>query len=142
MRRGKAGLWLVGSLAAGCYTGVSGEVGPGGVASSVGASDSAGSEGDDGGSDDANDEPAACGEVGDLSRLGPSPLQRLTRLEYDRVALDLLGDDSRPASILPDDDRVGSFASNSITHAAEHTVALYAQIAESLAERAVADVDA
>jgi hypothetical protein len=142
MGRANAGSLLVGALAAGCYSGVSGEVGPGGASSSAGASDSAASAGDDeGGSDDGDDEPAACGEAGDLSRLGPSPLQRLTRLEYDRVALDLLGDDSHPASILPDDDRVGSFASNSITHAAEHTVALYAQIAESLAERAVADVE-
>jgi hypothetical protein len=71
---------------------------------------------------------------------GPSPLRRLTRWEYDNTIRDLLGDDSRPASAFPEDERALGFDNNAefrvvTTLLAEH----YMLAAESIAARAVAD---
>ena len=133
--------------ATGCYTGWqggddgSGDASPTAGPSDGGAADADGGDPDGGSGDDTTGgEPGACGDP--LRSLGASPLQRLTRLEYNLAVEDLLGDDTRPANILPDDDRVGSFASNSLTDVPEHTVSLYAAIAESVAERAAQNIEA
>ncbi len=135
---------LLGGLT-GCYSGWNAELsdntgqdpGSGNSGDSADVGDS-GSDGDPSDTDDAPE--SACGEPGDLINIGESTLQRLSRLEYNQTVRDLVGDTSNPADILPDDDRVGSFASNSITHVPEHTVALYATLAESVAEHAVGDI--
>jgi hypothetical protein len=76
----------------------------------------------------------------DDAALGPSPLQRLTRTEYDHAIRDLLGIEGHPAAALPEDDRVGPFESNTKTSVGEHTVALYGGLAEQLS--AAADLEA
>lgn len=122
-------------LGSGCYSGIPEHDGPSGTSS--GGSDGGGSE-DTG--EGAGEPDGAC-EHDPLGTLGPSSMQRLTKLELDNVVRDLLGDDSRPASVLPDDDRVGPFTSNTIIDVPEHTVALYSEIAAGLAARAVEDLD-
>ncbi len=41
--------------------------------------------------------------------LGPSPVRRLTHIEYNNAVADLLGDRSQPANAFPDDIQVGLF---------------------------------
>jgi hypothetical protein len=122
------------ALAPGCYVGLSDA--PAGEGSSASASDPHADGDDDDRDDDGSDgEPADC-----EGAVGPSPMQRLSRFEYDNVVRDLLGDTSGPGRVLPEDDRVGPFASNTIIDVPEHTVALYAELASQLAANAVGDV--
>jgi len=83
---------------------------------------------------------AACEGKDFADTLGPSPLQRLTRTEYDSAIRDLLGIEGHPADALPEDDHVGPFESNTKSSVGEHTVALYAELADGLAETAVKDL--
>jgi hypothetical protein len=57
-----------------------------------------------------NDEP------GDLTQgacgVGPSPLRRLTRREYNNVLRDLLGDSSSPANAFPEEEEMHGFNNN------------------------------
>lgn len=72
---------------------------------------------------------------------GPTPLRRLTRVEYDNTVRELLGDTSRPSSIFPPDEKLGGFDNNASTltvstlHADQYAVA-----AETLAARAVTNL--
>jgi len=50
--------------------------------------------------------PESCTEE---IRPGPSPLRRLTRVEYDNTIFQLLGDNSRPARAFPADEEAGGF---------------------------------
>lgn len=50
--------------------------------------------------------PESC--TGELEP-GPSPLRRLTRVEYDNTVFQLLGDNSRPARAFPPDEEAGGF---------------------------------
>ncbi|MCA9706493.1 MAG: DUF1587 domain-containing protein [Myxococcales bacterium] len=121
-------------LGSGCYAGL-----PGIDDAPATDSDGDGGSGDDTGEDSG--EPDGACQQDALTTLGPSSMQRLTKLELDNVVRDLLGDDSRPASVLPEDDRVGPFTSNTIIDVPEHTVTLYAEIASNVAARAVEDLE-
>jgi hypothetical protein len=80
--------------------------------------------------------PSACD--GGRARTGPTPLRRLTRLEYDNTVRDLLGDGSRPASAFVADEKVAGFAANAVAPVDEGMVERYLEVAGELARRAVA----
>src|SRR4051812_25686256 len=61
-----------------------------------------------GGGSLGTDAPATCG----ANQLGPSPLHRLTRLEYDNTIRDLVGEDMKLAKDFAFDERAGEFAAN------------------------------
>lgn len=69
---------------------------------------------------------------------GPSPLRRLTHLEYDNSLRDLVGDDSRPSSGFPPDDRASIFANDASAQTVTRLLAEgYLHAAEDVAGRAV-----
>lgn len=82
-------------------------------------------------------EPLGCEEG--LS-LGTAPLRRLTRGEYDNTIRDLLGDDSRPAQAFVADDTSLGFATAG--HVSTLVAQQYMDAAETIAARAVSDLDA
>src|SRR6185436_14914956 len=49
--------------------------------------------------------PSACKGL----NVGPSPLRRMTHVEYNNAVADLLGDKSQPAKAFPDDNQSGLF---------------------------------
>jgi hypothetical protein len=53
---------------------------------------------------------AACAAAG--PQPGPSPVRRLTHFEYDNTLRDLLGDDTRPSSAFPPDERLSIFSND------------------------------
>jgi hypothetical protein len=70
---------------------------------------------------------------------GPSPLRRLTRVEYDNTVRDLLGDQSRPGRNFPGDQRALGFDNNAETATVSPLLAdRYVSAAEDLAKAAVA----
>lgn len=71
------------------------------------------------------------------TRVGPAPLRRLTREEYDHTVRDLLGDDTHPADAFPPDDAAGGFASNAAVPVSQILVERYMDAAEALAAAAV-----
>lgn len=123
------------TLAPGCYTGLASEAGPGDGDSTGRAPGEGGGSAEDGGSDGAPGEASCEGE-----RLGASPLQRLTRTEYDHTIADLLGIDTHPARALPPDGLSGLFANNGATTVPSYAVEVYRDLAESLAATATADL--
>jgi hypothetical protein len=79
-----------------------------------------------------------CG--GDLPP-GSGPLRRLTFTEFDNTVFDLLGDDSRPAKAFPEEGGSG-FDNNAHLQVATRLHAeKYLAAAETLAARAVSDLD-
>jgi hypothetical protein len=80
----------------------------------------------------ANDVPNTCG----ADQLGPSPLHRLTRLEYDNTIHDLIGEDMKLSKAFGFDERAGEFAANFFTPISEMDFAQYATAAEAVAEKA------
>jgi hypothetical protein len=82
----------------------------------------------------AADAPRTC----PAGQLGPSPLHRLTRLEYDNTLRDLLGEDPRIARDFTEDERAGTFTGNSFTPISEMQFTQYATAAGTVAERAAA----
>ena len=114
----KRGAWLLAMLALGC-TG------------SIGA-----------GPDDPDPDPDPDPEPLDCTvlRPGKAPLRRLTVLEYDNTVRDLLGDTSRPASRLIDDERgVTSAEARIVTSLLAEQ---YMAAAEEIANTATTDLDA
>lgn len=131
---------LAGTLVCGCYTGVF--AGPDAAPESGADTGDEAESADDGGGDDGAGQGDACGADETLAAIGPSPMARLTRIEYDHAVRDLLGVDAQPGAILPEDDHVGPFASNTIIDVPEHTVRLYGELAQGLAADAVDDLEA
>ena len=82
----------------------------------------------------APDAPRTCS----ASQLGPSPLHRLTRLEYDNTIRELLGEDLKLAREFNDDERAGNFTGNSFTPISEMQFTQYATAATAAADRVVA----
>jgi hypothetical protein len=124
----------------GCYTGLSGGAAGG---DDVADGESAGG-GDDGDGGDADDDAGDDGPSGacEGSTVGATPLQRLTRTEYDHTIADLLGIDSHPASALPPDGVSGLFANNGATAVSNYTVEVYRDLSEQLAAEALLDLPA
>jgi hypothetical protein len=76
--------------------------------------------------------------VTDPNTVGPRPLSRLTRREYNNTVRDLLGDDTHPADAFPDDhDR--SFLFRRAGLVATQDADLLRSTAEALATKAVAN---
>lgn len=130
-------VWVFGAslVATGCYQGSQVDAAGSG---SDGAMASA--PGDDGGSDDAGDESG--GEFGSCDRPSPgsAPIRRLTPFELDNTLLELLGDDTHPASSLPEEGGSG-FDNNAEVGAVSRLVAQkYMQLSEDVAVRATQDV--
>jgi hypothetical protein len=72
--------------------------------------------------------------------VGPSPLRRLTRAEYDRAVRDLLGDPTAPASRFAPDEESAGYASNARAPVTELLVQQYADAAEQIAARAAGEL--
>jgi hypothetical protein len=73
---------------------------------------------------------------------GPSPIRRMTRFEYDRTVLDLLGDDSRPASGFGAEEESLGFNNNAAQLITSHAlVEQYMLAAEGVSERATAPLE-
>ncbi len=121
-------IWLVASMAAaGCYSGSPDAAG--------GDATEGASSGD---SSDSDSPEASCSELD----VGPTPLRRLTRSQYDNTIRDLLGLASTQGRGLVADEKNGAFDSNSIAGVAEVGVEKYMDAAETLAAEAVADMEA
>lgn len=71
------------------------------------------------------------------TRVGPAPLRRLTREEYDHTVRDLVGDTTHPAESFPPDDAAAGFASNGVVPVSAVLVERYMDAAEALAGAAV-----
>jgi hypothetical protein len=80
----------------------------------------------------ATDAPRTCG-----GQLGPSPLHRLTRLEFDNSIKDLVGEDMQLAKNFAFDERAGEFSANFFTPITEMEFNQYSTAAEAVAEKAV-----
>jgi hypothetical protein len=73
----------------------------------------------------------------------PSPLRRLTRLEYNNTVRDLLGVDMAPADKFPPDEIAGGFSNNASVLAVSPLLAeLYMDAAEALSAEAVKNLPA
>src|SRR5262249_13453359 len=89
------------------------------------------------GSDSAAPSAAASVEAACVPRPGPSPVRRMTHFEYDNTVRDLLGDDSRPSSAFPPDERIAVFANEAKSQSVTRLLAeQYMFSAETLAARA------
>lgn len=75
-----------------------------------------------------------CGLEADV---GFSPLSRLTRVEYDNIARDVLGDDSSPSVAFVSDDKLGLFDANIASSVQDTMVSAYMTSAETMAAKAV-----
>jgi len=118
---------------AGETSGISGDTDAPGTG--VGETGESSGGGEPTGGDETGGEPTA-----DCSQItpGPSPVRRMTRVEYDNTVRDLLGDETRPARNFPAEEESLGFNNNADTLIvapilAEH----YQAAAESLAETAV-----
>jgi hypothetical protein len=80
----------------------------------------------------APDAPRTC----NADQLGPSPLHRLTRVEYDNTIRDLVGEDLKLARDFTEDERAGTFSGNSFTPIGELQFTQYATGAAAVADKA------
>jgi hypothetical protein len=71
------------------------------------------------------DAPRTCG----MNQLGPSPLHRLTRVEYDNTIKELVGEDLGLAKVFTEDERAGTFTGNSFSPISEMQFTQYATAA-------------
>ena len=124
-------------VVSGCYQGYQDEtVGSGSDAGTT----SPGGEGSGPDAEDSGDESG--GEFGSCEdrSLGSAPIRRLTPFELDNTLFDLLGDDTHPASGLPEEGGSG-FDNNAEVGAVSRLVAQkYMQLSEDVAIRATADL--
>lgn len=77
---------------------------------------------------------------------GPSPLRRLTRVEYDNTVFQLLGDNSRPARAFPPDEEAGGFDNQAAALSvspllAENYQTAAEQLARAYVERRIEQLD-
>jgi hypothetical protein len=84
------------------------------------------------GDDDAGSALHACDDID----VGPTPLQRLTREQYQRSVRDLLGLAEVDVSALAEDEKAGPFASNSSAQPSELVIEQYLTTAEQNAKAA------
>src|SRR5438045_5972424 len=82
----------------------------------------------------ASDAPRTC------AQLGPSPLHRLTRLEYDNTIRDLFGADLGLARDFAFDERAGTFTGNYFTPISEMQFTQYASAAATAADKAAGNL--
>ena len=78
---------------------------------------------------------------GGAVQVDPSPMRRISRVEYDDMVRDLLLDTTQPATAFPPESPLTagvSFQANTYTSASDLIVQDYAQAAEALAETATA----
>lgn len=69
--------------------------------------------------------------------VGPAPLRRLTRLEYDNTVRDLVGDTTGLAAAFSEDEAVGGYDANSIAAVSKLQLEDYLDAAEKIAKTAV-----
>jgi hypothetical protein len=69
--------------------------------------------------------------------VGPTPLRRLSRIEYNNAVRDLLGDTTQPAASFVAEEKVLGFSSNSVTAVTEVINEQYLDAALQIAERAL-----
>lgn len=79
--------------------------------------------------------PALCDPT--TLQVGPAPLRRLSRIEYNNAVRDLLGDTTKPGAGFIAEEKVLGFSSNSITAVTEVINEQYLDAALQIAERAV-----
>lgn len=84
----------------------------------------------------SGDGPGTSVKNGGLCAVGPAPLRRLTRVEYNNTVEDLLGDVSKPADAFPQDEKLGGFAEGASV--SPLLAELYQAAAEALAASAIA----
>jgi hypothetical protein len=82
----------------------------------------------------APDAPRVCG----ADQIGPSPLHRLTRVEYDATIDDLFGESMNLAKDFSADELAGTFTGNTFTPLTEMQFSQYATSASAAAEKAIA----
>ncbi|HTM44083.1 MAG TPA: DUF1592 domain-containing protein, partial [Polyangiaceae bacterium] len=70
-------------------------------------------------------------------QIGPAPLRRLSRIEYNNAMRDLLGDTTHPAATFVAEEKVLGFSSNSLTPVTEVINEQYLDAALQIAERAL-----
>jgi hypothetical protein len=80
--------------------------------------------------------PLACA----ANQLGPTPLHRLTRPQYDNTIRDLIGEDLKLSKEFGFDEKAGEFIANYFTPLTEVQFAQYATAAEAVAERAATNM--
>lgn len=85
-------------------------------------------------------DPAAC-QPGTL-QVGPAPVRRLSRIEYNNAVRDLLGDSTRPADRFVAEEKVLGFSSNTLTPVTELINEQYLDAAFSVAESALPNLTA
>ena len=131
-----AGALLVMIVVAACETASSG--------SGSGPGSGSGSDSDSGGDsgDDASDLPESC--AGPITP-GPTPIRRLTRVEYNNTVYQLLGDSSRPADAFPSDEEASGFDNQANTLVvspllAEHYMNAAAQLAATHGPKLIEDL--
>lgn len=72
---------------------------------------------------------------------GPSPVRRLTHFEFDNTLRDLLGDDTRPSSAFPPDERLSIFTNDANAQTVTRLLAEgYLNAAEGAGARALANL--
>jgi hypothetical protein len=71
--------------------------------------------------------------------VGRAPLRRITRLEYDNIVRDLLGDTSGASQGFSNDEAVGGYDANSVASVSQLQTEDYLEAAETLAATAVKD---
>jgi hypothetical protein len=89
-----------------------------------------------GGSSVAADAPRMCG----AGQIAPSPLHRLTRLEYDNTIKDLVGEDLKLAGSFAFDERAGEFTANFFTPITEMQFTEYTTAAQAVGDKAAASM--
>jgi hypothetical protein len=86
--------------------------------------------------------PEACA-VDPVSRMGATPMRRLTNYEYDNTVRDLLGDTTQPGSMFPPDQVNGFFDNTAVTQNVQVLLAEdYVSTAEALSIKAVTNLSA
>lgn len=139
MRLGnRSALWVaLCALSSGCYSGVTVNLGEDAGAGTGGVDEPAGEDDDedDGDSSGGVDVDDSC----EVLELGPSPMRRLTRAEYNNTVRDLLRDEGRPADAFIADEVVAGFEANTVAPLSEAQLVEYMDAAEVLADRAVAE---
>jgi len=81
--------------------------------------------------------PGAAARCSTAFAVGPAPVRRLTRVEYNNTIRDLLGDSSTPADQFSPDGRMGPFDNNVDAPANPLAANEYMEAAEALATRAL-----
>jgi hypothetical protein len=95
-----------------------------------------GGSGGSGGTGGTGGPPVTAADCKGLN-VGPSPVRRLTHVEYNNAVADLLGDTTRPANEFPDDSQAGLFKNTASLQTVPPLLAEgYLNAAAQLAERA------